>query len=107
MTHLWKSAQTYTFDMPRPRVQDVYVKSMYNPLRPYIISKNPKVTNVKFDSYYPLVHIEIEQPKYCDEPYFSEEDVGNLLQTYMDYANMSREEIRDWYQKHSHPLFEL
>mgnify|MGYP001819105703 CR=1 FL=1 len=99
MTHLWKSEETYTFDMPIPRIEDVYVKNAYAPLAPYIKYYNPKVSKVEFDTTMPGVHVTVPIPKYPEErPHFGSEDVQKLLETYMDYANMTREEITNWYR---------
>lgn len=104
MTHLWKSSQTYTFDIPPNRTDDIYGKNVWNSLRAYMMSNNPKVTDVKFDDHYPLVHIEVNMAKYCDRPYFTSDDVGRLLETYMTYANYSHEELKDWYRENSTPV---
>ena len=97
MTHLWKSEEVYTFDMPDCRIQDVYGKNAVVPLRQYIMAHNEKVTDVRFDEHYPGVHVVIGIPKYPKEdPYFSDEDMMKLLNTYMDYANATRKEILNW-----------
>lgn len=99
MTHLWKTTETYIFDMPEQRIMDVYGKNVRHPLEPYLKTLNPKVTNVRFDEKFPGVLIDIEIPKYPDSyPYFTAEDSSMLLQTYMAYANMSYDEIHDWYR---------
>lgn len=99
MTHLWKSEEKYTFDMPIPRIEDVYVKNAFAPLGPYLKYHNPKVTKVEFDATMPGVHITVHVPKYPESrPHFTDEDVKTLLDTYMNYANSTREEIRAWYQ---------
>jgi len=99
MTHLWKTSETYIFDMPEVRIMDVYGKSVRHPLKPYLMKLNPKVTNVRFceDGHATLIDIGI--PKYPDEhPYFTSDDSHALLVSYMDYANMSYEEIHAWYK---------
>jgi len=51
-----------------------------------------------FDSKGTGTHIEVEIPKYPEtKPYFTEDDQKMLLESYMEYANMSIEEIREWY----------
>lgn len=99
MTHLWKTTETYIFDMPEQRIMDVYGKNVRCPLAPYLKALNPKITHVRFDERYAGVLIDIEIPKYPEShPYFTSEDSGTLLETYMAYANMSLQEIMDWYK---------
>lgn len=107
MTHLWKSSQTYTFDIPPNRTDDIYGKNTWHSLRAYIISNNPKVTDVRFDDRYPLVHIDVDQAKHCDHPYFTSDDIKHLLETYMTYANYSYKEIREWYTENSTPITKI
>ena len=99
MTHLWQSQEVYTFDVPPPRTEDIHGKNIYVKLELYIKMHNPKVTNVRFDEKWPLVHMDVDIPKYPDErPYFTSEDTRQLLDSYMTYANMSREELHEWMQ---------
>ena len=99
MTHLWKSEETYTFDIPSlQRVQDVYWKNAMLPLEGYLKAHIPKITRIKFDEKLPLLHVIVTIPKYpTDKPFFGEEDVKTLLETYMRYANSSVKEISEWY----------
>lgn len=99
MTHLWKSEETYTFDIPDGRIQDVYGKNGYFSLDYYIRMNNPKVSEVKFDPKYHLVHVIVSVPKYPEDghPYFTQEDTMTLLRTYMEYANATRGEMREWF----------
>jgi len=100
MTHLWKTSETYVFDMPEQRIMDVYGKNVRYPLAPYLKILNPKVSHVRFDETQAGVLIEIGIPKYPEtHPHFSSDEVSTLLETYMAYANMSYEEIRDWYKE--------
>ena len=102
MTHLWKSEEKYTFDMPGPRIEDVYGKNAMFPLEPYLKVHNPKVSEIKFDSKYPLVHVIVAVPKYPESyPFFTDEDVKTLLDSYMNYANATGEEIQAWYKTKS------
>lgn len=102
MTHLWKSKEEYTFDMPGLRVDDVYGKNARLPLWPYLKHYNPKISEIKFDKTLPLLHVVIEVPKYPkSRPYFNNEDVKTLLETYMNYANATLEEISAWYKTKS------
>lgn len=100
MTHLWKTSETYVFDMPEQRIMDVYGKNVRCPLAPYLKILNPKISEVKFDEKYAAVLVEIGIPKYPDQrPYFNSDDTAQLLETYMAYANMSLQEIMDWYKE--------
>jgi len=99
MTHLWKSEEKYTFDMPYPRIDDVYGKNARYPLGPYIKAHVPKVSKVEFDATMPGVHVTVGVPKYPESyPFFTDSDVKTLLDSYMNYANMSNEEIQAWYK---------
>ena len=98
MTHLYKRLEVYHFDMPECRIMDVYGKSARNSIGTYLQFFNPKITNVCWDEKYPGLDIEVETPKYPKErPYFTEQDQMTLLKTYMDYANMSQEELIEWF----------
>ena len=97
---MWKSKEEYLFDMPGSRIDDVYGKNARLPLWPYIKIHNPKVTKIFFDARSPGLHVEIGIPKYPKEyPYFTPEDTNKLLKTYMDYANMSHDELAEWYKQ--------
>jgi hypothetical protein len=99
MTHLWKSEERYTIDMPEVRIDDVYGKNARFPIGPYIKYYNPKVSKVEFDATMPGMHITVSIPKYPESyPYFTEEDVKTLLESYMNYANSTREEMHAWYK---------
>ncbi len=100
MTHLWKTSETFVFDMPEQRIMDVYGKNVRYPLAPYLKTLNPKVSHVRFDETQAGVLIEVEIPKYPEShPYFTPDDRHTLLETYMAYANMSYQEIADWYKE--------
>ena len=100
MTHLWKTSETYIFDMPEQRIMDVYGKNVRHPLAPYLKILNPKVTHVRFDEKYAAVLVDVDIPKYPDShPYFTPDDLHTLLETYMAYSNMSYREIADWYKE--------
>lgn len=95
MTNLWKSSEIYTFDIPPQRINDVCGKNAYCSLATYLRLRNPKITDVRFDPKYPLVHVEVAVPKYPKErPYFTNQDTHLLLETYMEYANMQLEELQ-------------
>lgn len=98
MTHLWKSTETYVFDIPsKDRLVDVYWKSAHVRLELYIKWHVPKVTKVRFAEDGLGVFIDVDIPKYPEErPYFTDEDVSTLLKTYMDYANSSLDELMIW-----------
>ena len=100
MTHLWKTKEIWTFDIPSEhRLRDVYWKSARWSLRKYLQVENPKVTDVKFDERYLAVHVEVAHPKYPKEhPYFTNDDVNKLLESYMWYANATDEEVMAWFQ---------
>ena len=99
MTHLWKSEEKYTFDMPEQRIPDVYGKNARWPLGPYIKAHVRKVSNVEFDPTMPGVHITVGVPKYPESyPFFTDTDVKALLDAYMNYANASPEEMAAWYK---------
>jgi len=99
MTHMWKSEEVYTFDMPLSRIDDVYGKNARYPLWAYLKYYNPKITDMKFDAKCPGLHVIVSVPKYHgSHPYFTNEDVKKLLDTYMDYANASYKEIEAWYK---------
>jgi len=101
MTHMWKSQEVYTFDMPEQRIGDVYVKNARFKLWPYLRAHNPKITKLRFDEQFPGLHIEVDVPKYPESyPYFTKDDSKMLLESYMDYANMTLEEIQAWYKTH-------
>ena len=79
---------------------DVYGKSVRHPLKAYLKILNPKITDVRFCEDGPGVYIDVAIPKYPDEhPYFNQDDVLQLLETYMAYANMSYQEISAWYEE--------
>ena len=101
MTHLWKSREIYTFDVPSAkRVVDIYWKNALNPMHLYLRYYNPKISNVRFDDNRLLVHIEIDVPKYPKEgDLFTSDDVTMLLNTWMDYANATPKEIMEWFME--------
>ena len=96
---MWKDKEEYIFDMPGPRIDDVYGKNARLPLRAFMKQKNPKVTGMRFHETAPGVIFEIGHPKYPESyPYFTQEDQANLLASYMEYANMTYEELSAWYK---------
>lgn len=100
MTHLWKTSETWSFDIPsKHRLVDVYWKNTHWLLKIYLqLHGNTKVTEVRFDATRLGVHVEIAHPKYPEErPYFTDGDVSKLLKTYMNYANATHEEMMEWW----------
>lgn len=86
--------------MPEQRIMGVYGKNVRYPLAPYLKILNPKVTHVRFHDKYAAVLVDVDIPKYADKyPYFTSDDINTLLETYMAYANMSYEEIANWYRE--------
>lgn len=99
MTHLWKSREIYTFDVPSAkRVVDVYWEAnALHPIHFYLRYHNHKISNIRYDDTLLLVHIEIDIPKYPKEhDYFTTDDEDMLLKTWMDYLNATQQEIMEW-----------
>jgi len=104
MTHMWKDMETYIFDMPGPRIESVYGKNTCWPIWPFLKMHNPKITKTRWHESGAGLYVEVGIPKYPKErPYFTNEDQAELLRSYMEYANMSGDEIQAWYKLNSKP----
>ena len=96
---MWKDKEEYIFDMPGSRISDVYEKNSRVPLWPYLKAHNPKITGMRFHETMPGLYVEVGHPKYPkDYPYFTNEDQATLLETYMNYANATIEDMQAWYK---------
>ena len=101
MTHLWRSEEVYTIDLPDCRIMDVHGKNQRWPIRIYLRKTNSKITDVRFDPHYGNCLVHVEHPKYPKSvPYFTQDDVSQLLRRYMDYVNMSSEECHEYFAAH-------